>query len=90
MSYDKRKDTAVVKDSLITAVVKKKERIVVFMRDFKVVTSYAINSMNKHIQSYRAGQIFFDDAKIDALLAAGAPMSLYIRDDEQPTTSGSN
>ena len=90
MSYDKRKDNPVVKQTLTTEVFKKRERIGVFMKDFKVVTSYAINSMNKHIQSYRAGQIFFDDAKIDALLAAGAPMRVYIRDDEQPTTSGSN
>ena len=31
-----------------------------------------------------------NNAKIDALLAQGAPMRVYIRDDEQPTASSSN
>lgn len=63
----------------------KKERLAVFMQPWKIVQSYGLNASNKHITSFRAGQLVFDDEKIDSLLKQGAPIRIYVHDVESST-----
>lgn len=59
-----------------------KERVGIFMKEWKIVTSYGPSSMNSHITSFRAGQIIFNESKIDELVSQGAPLRIYSRDVE--------
>lgn len=57
-----------------------KERIGVFYRNWKRVTSYGNNSMNVHVKNFNAGQLVFREDEILSLLNEGAPIKVYIED----------
>ena len=85
MNNKKRHDIAAGEQP--AAIFKKQDRLGVFMKSWSIVTSYGPASSSKHVQSFRPGQLVFDEAKIKDYLAQGAPMRVYIHD-EQPTASG--
>jgi len=83
----KTKNGAAGKEPVAPSV--KKDKIAIFMMNWKLVKQYQPNSPNTHVTSFRAGQIVFRDDEIESLLEQGAPIRIYVHDVE-PTACGTD
>lgn len=59
----------------------KKERIGIFLKKWIHVVSYGVQTNNKSYKHYAAWKIVVNEKELDELLALGAPIGVYVRDD---------
>lgn len=62
-----------------------RDRVGIFMKPWKFVARYGINSLNVSVKNFRVGQLVFNDDEIKSLKAQGAPLRVYVYDVESNT-----
>lgn len=58
----------------------KRERIGIFVLNWKQVKSYGPQTVNNSVKSFSAGRVIYRESELDELLAEGAPIRVYSRD----------